>query len=145
MNDASGADTGAAFGQDDSEFNIFNTDRQLSALQTAAKMLGWLNEKKVAGLFRERADGCTAWTTRRSCTRPIDAAIRRGVVLADGRARAGGEAPLGDATQGSQGGIGDVLGHSGDGGDDASSSSRRTRCIRWPPIPAARRCSTTTT
>ena len=27
--DDSTADTGAAFGQDDSEFNIFNTDRQL--------------------------------------------------------------------------------------------------------------------
>ncbi|HEV8041818.1 MAG TPA: VWA domain-containing protein, partial [Bryobacteraceae bacterium] len=45
-NDASSADTGAAFGQDDTEFNIFNTDRQLSALQTAARMLGSLNEKK---------------------------------------------------------------------------------------------------
>ena len=44
--DASAADTGAAFGQDDSEFNIFNTDRQLAALQTATKMLGTLNEKK---------------------------------------------------------------------------------------------------
>jgi len=31
--DASSSDTGAAFGQDDSEFNVFNTDRQLSALQ----------------------------------------------------------------------------------------------------------------
>ena len=31
------ADTGAAFGQDDGEFNIFSTDRQLAALQTAAK------------------------------------------------------------------------------------------------------------
>src|SRR5690349_20400075 len=29
------ADTGAAFGQNDAEFNLFNTDRQLSALQTA--------------------------------------------------------------------------------------------------------------
>jgi VWFA-related protein len=37
-------DVGAAFGQDDSEFNIFNTDRQLSALQTAAQMLGRLSE-----------------------------------------------------------------------------------------------------
>ena len=44
--DASAADTGAAFGQDDSEFNIFNTDRQLAALETATKMLGTLNEKK---------------------------------------------------------------------------------------------------
>ncbi len=44
--DASSADTGAAFGQDDSEFNIFNTDRQLSALETAAKQLGRVSEKK---------------------------------------------------------------------------------------------------
>ena len=38
--DASASDTGAAFGQDDTEFTIFNTDRKLAALQTAAKMLG---------------------------------------------------------------------------------------------------------
>src|SRR5579883_1496197 len=44
--DASASDTGAAFGQDDTEFNIFNTDRQLAALQTAAEMLGQLVEKK---------------------------------------------------------------------------------------------------
>ncbi|MGH3183469.1 MAG: VWA domain-containing protein, partial [Streptosporangiaceae bacterium] len=44
--DADAADYGSAFGQDDSEFNIFNTDRQLSALQTASTMLGRLNEKK---------------------------------------------------------------------------------------------------
>jgi VWFA-related protein len=42
VDDASSADTGAAFGQDDTEFNVFNTDRQLSALQTAAKMLSHL-------------------------------------------------------------------------------------------------------
>src|SRR6267154_1219477 len=34
--DASTSDTGAAFGQDDSEFNIFNTDRQLAALDTGS-------------------------------------------------------------------------------------------------------------
>jgi VWFA-related protein len=50
-NDAATADTGGAFGQDDSEFNIFTTDRQLSALQTAAKMLGNLNEKKALIYF----------------------------------------------------------------------------------------------
>src|SRR5271157_320247 len=32
------SDTGTAFGEDDTEFNLFNTDRQLAALQTAAKM-----------------------------------------------------------------------------------------------------------
>jgi VWFA-related protein len=46
VDDASSADTGAAFGQDDAEFNVFSTDRQLSALETAAKMLGQVNEKK---------------------------------------------------------------------------------------------------
>jgi len=43
----SAADTGAAFGQDDAEFDMFNTDRQLSALQTAATMMGTLREKKA--------------------------------------------------------------------------------------------------
>src|SRR5665213_3994676 len=46
IDDSTSADTGAAFGQDDSEFNIFNTDRQLSALQTTAKMLEQMSEKK---------------------------------------------------------------------------------------------------
>jgi VWFA-related protein len=45
------ADTGAAMQIDDSEFNIFNTDRQLSALETAAKMLGALPEKKALVYF----------------------------------------------------------------------------------------------
>jgi len=36
-------DTGAAFTADDSEFNIFNTDRKLGALESAAKMLGSLS------------------------------------------------------------------------------------------------------
>jgi hypothetical protein len=39
VDDAGSSETGAAFGQDDAEFNVFNTDRQLSALQTAAEML----------------------------------------------------------------------------------------------------------
>jgi hypothetical protein len=42
---ASASDTGAAFGQDDTEFTIFSTDRSLAALQTAAKMLGTLTRK----------------------------------------------------------------------------------------------------
>jgi VWFA-related protein len=39
-------DVSSGFGQDNSEFSIFNTDRQLAALQTAIRMLGVLNEKK---------------------------------------------------------------------------------------------------
>ena len=46
---------GTAFGQDDGEFNIFNTDRQLSALQTAVTMLRPLPEQKSLIYF---ASGC---------------------------------------------------------------------------------------
>jgi hypothetical protein len=53
--DDSPADTGAAFGQDDAEFNIFNTDRQLSALQTAVGMLGTLKGEEGAGLLCQRS------------------------------------------------------------------------------------------
>ena len=45
--DDSEGDTGAAYSADDSEFNIFNTDRKLAALESAVKMLGSLPEKKA--------------------------------------------------------------------------------------------------
>ena len=44
-------DIGTAFGQDDAEFSILNTDRQLSALQTAAMMLRSLPEQKTMVYF----------------------------------------------------------------------------------------------
>jgi VWFA-related protein len=47
----SGEDTGAAFVADETEFNIFNTDMKLSALETAAKTLGALPEKKAVIYF----------------------------------------------------------------------------------------------
>ena len=52
--DASSSDTGAAFGQDDSEFNVFNTDRQLAALQTAAQNAGPGEREEVAPLLCQR-------------------------------------------------------------------------------------------
>jgi len=104
--DASASDTGAAFGQDDSEFNIFNTDRQLSALQTAAKMLGRLNEKKSLMYFASglRLNGVNNQAQLRAT---IDAAVRAGVSFwpIDARGLVA-EAPLGDATQGSPGNVG---------------------------------------
>jgi VWFA-related protein len=106
VNDSSAADTGAAFGQDDSEFNIFNTDRQLSALQTAAKMLGSLNEKKALIYFASglRLNGID---NQAQLHATINAAIRAGVSFWPIDARGlMAQAPLGDATRGSQGGIG---------------------------------------
>ena len=104
--DASTSDTGAAFGQDDAEFNTFNNDRQLSALQTTAKMLAQLSEKKsliyfAGGLRLHGLDN------QAQLHATVDDAVRAGVSFwpIDARGLVA-EAPLGDATQGSPGSIG---------------------------------------
>ncbi|MFT4111512.1 VWA domain-containing protein [Silvibacterium sp.] len=104
--DASTSDQGAAFGQDDSEFNIFNTDRQLSALQTASNMLGHLNEKKVLVYFASGLQ-LNGIDNQAQLHATVDAAIRAGVSFwpIDARGLVA-EAPLGNATQGSPGNAG---------------------------------------
>jgi VWFA-related protein len=106
VDDASSADTGAAFGQDDSEFNIFNTDRQLAALETAAKMLGQVAEKKSLIYFAGglRLNGVD---NQAQLHATVDTAIKAGVSFwpIDARGLVA-QAPLGDATQGSQGNSG---------------------------------------
>jgi VWFA-related protein len=102
--DEMASDTGSAFGQDDSEFNIFNTDRQLSAIQTAAKMLGNLNEKKALIYFASgvRLNGVDNQAQLRATT---NAAIRANVALFTIDARGlVALPPMGDATHGSAGG-----------------------------------------
>ncbi len=49
--DNAGEDNGAAFNADETEFNIFNTDQKLAALESAAKMLAALPEKKALLYF----------------------------------------------------------------------------------------------
>ena len=111
-NDAGVADTGASFGQDDSEFNIFNTDRQLSALQTAATMLGQLSEKKSLIYFAGglRLNGLNNQAQLRAT---INSAVRAGVSFwpIDARGLVA-QAPMGDATHGSPGGSGMYTGAS---------------------------------
>jgi VWFA-related protein len=106
VDDASSADTGAAFGQDDTEFNVFNTDRQLSALQTASHMLSQLQEKKSLIYFSSglRLNGID---NQAQLHATVDAAIRAGVSFwpVDARGLVA-EAPLGDASQGSPGNSG---------------------------------------
>jgi VWFA-related protein len=104
-NDDSASDTGSAFGQDDGEFNIFNTDRQLAALQTAVKMLGTLNEKKALIYFASgmRLNGVDNQAQLRAT---LNAAIRANVVMYPIDARGlVAQAPLGDASKGSPGGV----------------------------------------
>jgi VWFA-related protein len=102
-NDASTPDAGFVFGQDDSEFNIFNTDRQLAALQTAAAMLGQLHEKKSLLYFASglRLNGMN---NQAQLHATVNAAIRAGVSFwpIDARGLIA-EPPMGDATQGSPG------------------------------------------
>jgi VWFA-related protein len=111
-NDDSTADTGAAFQQDDTEFAIFNTDRQLSALETAVRMLGSLNEKKALVYF---ASGMTrnGVDNQAQLQATINAAIRANVSFYPIDARGlVATAPLGDATKGSPGGQGMYSGSS---------------------------------
>jgi VWFA-related protein len=99
-------DTGTAFGQDDAEFNILNTDRQLSALQTAATMLRSLPEQKSLVYFASglRLNGVDNQAQLRATT---NAAIRANVAIFPVDARGlVAEAPLGDATRASPGGVG---------------------------------------
>ncbi len=110
--DDSSADTGAAFGQDDSEFNIFNTNRQLSALQTAAKILGQVSEKKSLLVFASGLN-LNGLDNQAQLHATINAAVRAGVSFwpIDARGLVA-QAPLGDATQGSPGGKGMYTGGS---------------------------------
>jgi VWFA-related protein len=99
-------DIGTAFGQDDAEFSILNTDRQLSALQTAATMLRGLPEQKALVYFASglRLNGVDNQAQLRATT---NAAIRANVALHPIDARGlVAQAPLGDATRPSPGGIG---------------------------------------
>lgn len=110
--DESDADTGTAFGQDDSEFNIFTTDRQLAALQTAVKMLGQLNEKKQLIYFASglRLNGIDNQAQMRATS---NAALRANVSIYTVDARGlVASAPMGDASVGSPGGLGMYTGGS---------------------------------
>jgi VWFA-related protein len=99
-------DPGTAFGQDDAEFNIFNTDRQLAALQTAMAMLRPLPEQKALVYFASglRLNGSDNQAQLRAT---VNAAIRANVAIHPIDARGlVADAPLGNATRPSPGGLG---------------------------------------
>ena len=117
-----------AFGQSGGEFAIFRTDRQLSALQTAAKMLGTLNEKKSLIYFASglRLNGTDNHAQLRAT---INAATRAGVSFFTVDARGLiAQAPMGDATRASPGGIG---AYSGATAMTAISTLQRTQDTLW--------------
>ena len=101
---ANDVEAAGAFGQDSSEFNVFNTNRQLAALQTAVNMLRTVKEQKSLVYFASglRLSGTDNQAQLRATVNaanranvsffPIDA---RGLIAT---------APLGDATRQSPGG-----------------------------------------
>lgn len=105
----------AGFGQNSPEFNIFFNDRQLSALQTAANLLGGVNAMKVLVYFTTglRLDGVNNLAQLRAT---INAAVRAGVSLWPVDARGlDAEPPLGDARNGFPSGLAVYTGAALDG------------------------------
>jgi VWFA-related protein len=105
-------DTGAAYTADDTEFNIFNTDRKLAALQSATKMLGSLSEKKALVYFTSGVSK-TGVDNDAQLRATVNSALRNNVVFYPIDARGlQASAPLGDATKASPGGAGMYSGSS---------------------------------
>jgi VWFA-related protein len=94
------------FGQAGGEFNLFNTDRQLAALQTAVNMLRSINQQKSLIYFASglRLNGLDNQAQLRAT---VNAAIRSNTAFYPVDARGlVATAPLGDAGQRSPGGVG---------------------------------------
>src|SRR5687767_8645435 len=97
---------GTEFGQNDAEFNVFSTDRQLAALQTAVGMLRPFPEQKSLVYFASnlRLNGTDNNAQMRATS---NAAIRANVQIYPVDARGlVASPPLGDASQQSRGGVG---------------------------------------
>ena len=106
QNGGMAVESGGAFGEDDDTFNLFSTDRQLAALQTAVTGLGPLPEVKTliylgSGLRLSGADNLAQLRAT------VNAAVRSNVTInpIDTRGLVA-SAPMGDATRASPGGIG---------------------------------------
>ena len=101
--DDTAEDTGAAFTADETEFNIFNTDRKLSALESAVKMLGSMPEKKALVYFSAGISK-SGVNNQAQLRATINAAVRSNVAFytIDTRGLMA-FAPAGDASHGSPG------------------------------------------
>jgi len=96
---------GTAFGQEDGEFGLFTTDRQLSALQNAMSLLKPLPEQKALIFFAGglRLSGTDNQAQMRAT---VNAAIRSNTIIHTIDARGlVAMAPMGDANQASPGGM----------------------------------------
>ncbi|MBS1829402.1 MAG: VWA domain-containing protein [Acidobacteria bacterium] len=105
-------DTGAAFEADESEFNVFNTDRKLFALESAAKMLANLPEKKAFVYFSSGV-GKTGMENQSQLRSTVNAAVRANISFYPVDARGlTALVPGGDASQAASRGSGLFSGQS---------------------------------
>ncbi len=77
---ANGEDTGAAFVADETEFNIFNTDQKLAAIEQAARMLAPLPEKKALVYFSAGVNK-TGIDNQAQLEATINAAVKANVAI----------------------------------------------------------------
>ncbi len=104
--DAEGtADNGAAFTPDDTEFNMFNTDRRLDALQSLSDALAGIEQKKSVVYFSSGISQSGS-DNQVELRRTIDRAVRANVSIyaADMRGLQA-MVPGGEASQGSMRGV----------------------------------------
>jgi VWFA-related protein len=93
-----GEDTGTAFNADETEFNIFNTDKQLATLESAAKMLAPFPEKKAL-LYFSSGISKSGFDNQASLEKTVNAAKRSNVSFYPIDARGlVASAPAGDAS-----------------------------------------------
>jgi VWFA-related protein len=121
-----GEDTGTAFNADETEFNVFNTDKQLATLESAAKMLAPFPEKKALLYF---SSGITKSGNDNEAARDaaINAAKRSNVAFYPIDARGlVASAPSGDASSASSRGTSAFTGSSMQSGRDSFAASQET-------------------
>jgi VWFA-related protein len=78
--DDNGEDTGAAFVADETEFNIFNTDRKLAAIEDAVRKLSALPEKKALIYFSSGVSK-TGVENQAQLEASINAAVKANVAI----------------------------------------------------------------
>ena len=103
-------DDSGSFAADDTEFNIFNTDRKLSALEDASRKLGAFPEKKALIYFTSGI-GKTGVENQSQIKATTNAAVRANVAIYSVDARGlVATPPGGDASQASPRGTGILTG-----------------------------------
>jgi VWFA-related protein len=124
--DTTGEDTGTAFNADETEFNIFNTDKQLATLEYAAKMLAAFPEKKAL-LYFSSGISKSGFDNQASLEKAVNTAKRSNVAIYPIDARGlVASAPAGDASAASSRGTSALTGAQMQSQRDSFADSQET-------------------